>query len=209
MIEAIPLFPRVAAWSAEHYYMNDRELETFESFTTHCSVKNDFTEDRWVLEDYRLKNLRAFIDAQIQNFVTSVLAFPSHTRLKITNSWGTVTKPGQSHHHHFHQNSIFNGVYYIDGGDDLPPIIIHNEKDRNICAPFDVAFTHSTEFNMMNRHIYPQAGRLLLFPGFIQHEVPENETQRNRRIISFNTFFEGTLGEDQLASTLPNLRHSR
>ena len=68
---------------------------------------NRQSEDTFVLDKPELANIRAFIEAKLQKFVTEIMA--STDKLVITQSWLNKNKKGESHHEHVHPNSMVSG----------------------------------------------------------------------------------------------------
>ena len=63
---------------------------------------NRQSEDTFVLDRPELANIRAFIEAKLNKFVTEIMA--STDKLVITQSWLNKNKKGESHHEHVHPN---------------------------------------------------------------------------------------------------------
>ena len=64
---------------------------------------NRQSEDTFVLDRPELANVRAFIEAKLNEYVTKIYA--STDKLVITQSWLNKNKKGESHHEHVHPNS--------------------------------------------------------------------------------------------------------
>jgi len=93
--------------------------------------------------------------------------------------WSTVLCDGGAHLKHTHRNCCMSGVYYISMPSPASPIIFHdsrNQDPKNLLGPpFHRSFS-----------IYPEQGDLLLFPGWLIHEVPAQPTSQPRVSIAFN-----------------------
>ena len=102
------------------------------------------------------------------------------------NMWANINYPGNSNRPHLHPNSLFSGVYWIK-----TPM-----KSGNLMLYAPRPGTHTT---MPNRkegklpsqlwrevHYEPIAGRCVMFPAWLWHEVKPNESNDTRISVSFN-----------------------
>ena len=102
------------------------------------------------------------------------------------NMWANINYPGNSNRPHLHPNSLFSGVYWIK-----TPI-----KSGNLMLYDPRPGVHTT---MPNRkegklpsqlwreiHYEPKAGRCIMFPAWMWHEVKPNESNDTRISVSFN-----------------------
>jgi uncharacterized protein (TIGR02466 family) len=102
------------------------------------------------------------------------------------NMWANINYPGGYNRPHLHPNSLFSGVYWIK-----TPI-----KSGNLMLYDPRPGVHTT---MPNRkegklpsqlwrevHYEPIAGRAIMFPAWMWHEVRTNESNDTRISVSFN-----------------------
>ena len=102
------------------------------------------------------------------------------------NMWANINYPGCFNRPHLHPNSLFSGVYWIK-----TPI-----KSGNLMLYDPRPGIHTT---MPNRkegkmppelwreiHYEPVAGRIIMFPAWLWHEVRINESNDTRISVSFN-----------------------
>jgi len=102
------------------------------------------------------------------------------------NMWANINYPGGYNRPHLHPNSLFSGVYWIK-----TPI-----KSGNLMLYDPRPGIHTT---MPNRkegqlpsqlwreiHYEPIAGRAIMFPAWLWHEVRPNESNDTRISVSFN-----------------------
>ena len=110
---------------------------------------------------------------------------------KITDMWSNVLKPGETHRPHTHSNNMLSGVYYVDAVETSGIIFTDPRPQAGVIQP-DV-----------NKQILDNASvvkydsvtnRMILFPSWLQHYVPVNETNKNRISIAFNIMFKGLVG---------------
>lgn len=102
-------------------------------------------------------------------------------KLKISRLWFNANKPGAYQGKHHHADHLLGGTYYLDVPDDSgkiafynpnPYMYYQNQKQNN---PFisDIA-------------VHTRNGDLLIWPGWIDHEISANNTSDKTRLtISF------------------------
>ena len=104
----------------------------------------------------------------------------------ISNMWINVNPLGGFNRPHVHPQSIFSGVYYIDGDESngsivfKHPAINHQYHINNEIAEF-------TNFTSSVYRIEPVKGKLVIFPSWLEHYVEPNPKSLDRISISFNT----------------------
>lgn len=111
---------------------------------------------------------------------------------EITNMWSNILKKGEFHSPHTHSNNILSGVYYIQS-DKTSDIHFYDPRPQA-----DVLSPKKSELNFDNASIWKIdsfKNRMILFPSWLQHYVPTNDTNNLRISISFNIMLKGTVGE--------------
>lgn len=156
------------------------EKEIFESSkhgTWGDNINTTFDTKGCILREYNFHVLTDFITSQVLQYAkfTALRA----NRLKLAESWINYTDKYQYQEFHKHGSYPIAGVYYLKT----------NGKDGNIrfrCPieryMFDVDNLHSHH----NIEHPPVEGKLLLFPGWLEHSVRANLTDDTRISISFN-----------------------
>ena len=102
------------------------------------------------------------------------------------NMWANINYPGCYNRPHIHPNSLFSGVYFIKTPQKSGKIMVYEPRPG----------VHTT---MPNRkegklppelwkevHYEPIAGRCIMFPSWLWHEVRPNESNDIRISVSFN-----------------------
>jgi len=110
---------------------------------------------------------------------------------KITDMWSNVLKPGETHRPHTHSNNMLSGVYYVDAIETSGIIFTDPRPQAGVIQP-DVNKQILDNASVVK---YDSAtNRMILFPSWLQHYVPVNETNKNRISIAFNIMFKGLVG---------------
>lgn len=150
-------------------------------------------------KDYRLNTHRKLnkLHDWFQSCVNEVVNdLNCNDELAITQSWATKSMSGQWHHPHSHPYSIVSGVFYLTDSNaetwfsipsiwDLPNVFCHS-IDKN-----DSIVIHKNK---------TEKGCLVIFPSSLFHSVNEHYDSEPRYILSFNTFFNGSIGKLEAAS---------
>jgi uncharacterized protein (TIGR02466 family) len=143
---------------------------------------SDITFTKNLIEDY---NLRAFAQELLKHIslYTAQLGCPASkvSEFKITQSWMTNTGPGEYAHTHNHGSADISGAYYYKTNGHDGSITFMN--------PVSQFSTYLLEHVANDVSYTPQEGKIILFPGWLDHGVPENKTQDDRISISFNINF--------------------
>lgn len=113
----------------------------------------------------------------------------SHTqavpRFRI-EGWANVLRHGQYHSVHAHPNATWSGVYYVtDNGDDQE----HPFSGRfELLDPRPAASVGYAELsNLYGRFLLnPNAGQMLVFPSWMQHQVHPYFGTDERITVAFN-----------------------
>lgn len=120
---------------------------------------------------------------------TGVLDFLKivYESLELTGCWANISPPGDGHTPHTHPNNYLSGVYYVQTQKGADTISFDDPRPQtNIIAPLT---SEITDENAGQIHITTKNGLLLLFPSWLQHRVPRNESNQARISIAFNIMF--------------------
>jgi len=119
--------------------------------------------------------------------------YPGHFAVTwIGNMWANINRTGHGNEYHSHPGSYWSGVYYVDDGgiaadpslggeleflDPRGPVPLMNAPHLRMAGNLSAG---STE------RIRPQAGRLVLFPAWVMHQVRPYHGTAERISIAFN-----------------------
>jgi len=151
-----------------------------------------------ILNRAPLKQLKSLIMSHVKEFAHEVLGVVDTVDFVFTTSWVNRYGAGDSVTNHTHQNSLISGVYYIHTSPDSSPILF--EQSYNQTSLFQtnvrpsIKQTHQNQFNIDSYCIQPQSGDLLVFPSWLEHQVPKQESNNYRYSLAFNLFARGSWG---------------
>jgi hypothetical protein len=148
---------------------------------------HSFREDRFVTAD-EVPSMRVVLEFFVS--ACNVIARERNWDLReqevsLQNYWIHATPPGELTQCHDHKPGIFSGVYYVDkpqGSGDLVFVDVnpyHEYSPRLLPGKTDPVTCPEITFNA-------HEGTMLVFPGWLPHKVPRNESARRRVSISFN-----------------------
>ena len=144
----------------------------------------------------KLKNIKEFCEEHIKKYVKEIINPVEELDIYITQSWVNVTKPGEGHQNHRHENSIISGAFYLrtDVGQTITCFNPRGMMNYNY-QPTIHFEEKNTVWNSETFSYEVSSGQLLLFPSWLLHGVHANSQQTKEVIsISFNTFVRGNLG---------------
>jgi uncharacterized protein (TIGR02466 family) len=125
--------------------------------------------------------------------------------IKVTDAWFNKSSYTEKHHIHAHPNSVLSGVFYLTTHEKkaktkfyLPNPFHHIDFSKVMYS--GESFITSEKFIV--NEIQPVAGKLIIFPSDMQHNVETNITRNDRYSIAFNSFFSGIIGKKDSSTML-------
>ena len=112
--------------------------------------------------------------------------------IEITSMWGNVLKPGETHAPHTHSNNFLSGVFYLESDAKTGITFVDPRPAADVLVPRKKKKTNENS-NLLS-YISKQ-NRLIIFPSWLVHWVPINNSKRDRISISFNVQIRGQVGE--------------
>ena len=190
--ELIPLFstPVFKARIETHSITPDHinELE----YTVYPDGTGKQSKNTKVLLSEPFTQLKIDIDKYLNAFVFDTLKIGQGNLVHV-QSWINMHDPGDHAPKHHHINSCYSGVYYIQTPYNSGGIVFTKSPSH-----MEQIFAHPSEGNLWNSSEWEfptKAGDLILFPSYLTHSVPKNESNEKRISVAFNYFLEGTLGD--------------
>ena len=109
------------------------------------------------------------------------------------NMWANVNRSGHGNEFHSHPGSFWSGVYYVDdGGIDGDPSLGGELEFMDPRGPGPAMYAPQLAFGSAglsvgaNETIRPRAGRLVMFPAWLLHQVRPYRGTAQRISIAFN-----------------------
>ena len=162
------------------------------------AITNSSSSNKNILISPEMREIREFAEQSLAHYFKTIFNTSNKVRLKITQSWLTLTREGESHHSHTYPNSVVSGVLYINLGSKDGINFFRNEDS----IWYELLREQETYHNTFKYFIPASVGDLILFPSNIRHGVPEVKEPIERVSLSFNSFFEGELGRSEYSNSL-------
>ena len=185
------LFPTAIGFAEFGRSFSDEELFFIRNLETRPNTGNTTSTNNFVLRDPSLTNIRSFIEGAVLDYFKATINPRHNVSLRLTQSWCNYSESGQYHHKHAHPNSYISGVFYVQTNPD-DRIYFYRTGWQQIKFP-------PQEWNVYNSESWwyeASAGKLILFPSWLEHMVPTVQGEKTRISLSFNTFPVGTIGEE-------------
>lgn len=170
----------------------DSEIKFIENLQWEEHIGNYGSVNTNLLDQEEFANLRLFIEKKLKDYLDKTVSPIDNNEFYITQSWANITKPGQFHHGHVHQNSLISGVLYINAEKGKDGIVFTNGESN-----YERIYLDKKEHNIYNsvkRFIDVKTGDLVLFPSELEHQVEVTSSNSDRISVAFNTFVKGDLG---------------
>jgi uncharacterized protein (TIGR02466 family) len=115
--------------------------------------------------------------------------------LVLNDMWSNILKPGEFHTPHTHSNNFVSGVFYLQTTENSPAIQFLDPRGQTC-----VIMPNQKELTKYNstRYFFPGLiNRMVLFPSWLQHYVPINESNQDRVSVAFNMMLKGKVGRPE------------
>jgi len=188
----IPLFASPMGWD---FLDIDNESLAEYCYSLEHTSKDPRTQMGWQsdLIDVRAPELAPLIselEIKLLDLAQLFPVLPEH-QPTISTGWVNVNKPNgaslQNNVQHLHPGRFFTFVYYVKAEENCGDLDLYSPT-RNMLGyaiPSQV-YSRLTPFNSLQWSITPAAGKLLLFPGWVEHRAHENRSNSDRISIAIN-----------------------
>lgn len=157
------------------------------------------SKNSYILDKLECKELAKFILGNVQIFATQ-LGY-DYEEFRFGQSWISIKSPGQHHTAHVHPNSLLSGVlYYGPAMDKTPAIKFHKSQGgTNVShiVPRTVGNKRDLKYAQDWFSIEFTPGLLVLFPSYLMHSVPLNESTHPRCSLAFNIVPREGFGDER------------
>ena len=123
------------------------------------NVQADMT--KWTM--FNDVDFKKIIDFAIDVTKGGLVSVPQGTFFA-TDCWGAVYKKGESCNPHAHHPAVWSFVYYVQADPKNAPLV----------------------FPTSGNAIYPNTGLMVVFPCWVTHSVPPEESDKERFIVAGN-----------------------
>jgi len=181
-------------------FFDSQEIE----ISLHSKEYGERSKNTYLFSLPELKELSEYILSLVSLFGKEVLNYNYNT-YKFTQSWISLKHPNQSHINHIHPNSLISGVlYYGEFTKDTPSINFNKTVisfNTPVLAP-KLNTNKNTIYSSPSYSLSVSPGTLILFPSFLNHSVPKNNTSTVRKSLAFNVIPQEGFGEETFLNEL-------
>ncbi len=182
--------------SKEKFEINDDLLDYIINLDHHQQMVggNTSSVNSYVLDLPQFKELKKFIQKQLDEYFHEICQIKDNVEIYITQSWINYNTPFTKHHKHRHQNSVVSGSFYIQGSNNTP---IAFERESIFGSGLDLPTKSVNEYNSTRFLLNNELHKLTLFPSNLHHDVEPNMNMNTRISMAFNTYLKGIIGDNQ------------
>jgi uncharacterized protein (TIGR02466 family) len=172
--------------AVEHLDIDNEKLKSYckQVFTPNGNFVN--------LTDPEIQQLLNLVNKRLDN-LHRTLGLSSDTYQEIDRCWVNISANGSISEPHIHPRRFLIAVYYVSGSKDSGSLVLMNpnvqhdqiipaSKTRNIVESYN-------EFNTSRYVITPEPGKLVIFPGWLQHFVSAGDSSERISIALDSTIF--------------------
>ena len=107
--------------------------------------------------------------------------------------WSNILKPGEMHKPHTHSNNLLSGVFYVQSDEGANIQMYDPRPQADVLRPQP---KKNTKENSSIWFFPSITNRMILFPSWLQHLVPINQSKNDRISIAFNFMLKGKIGSE-------------
>ena len=104
--------------------------------------------------------------------------------IRIREMWAIINKKDDFNVVHTHPNACLSAAYYVKAPENCGRFQVENlNMTKRHSSPL---IANKNELNTLIAGLEVNEGDLLIFPGYLPHQVRKNESDEDRIVISFN-----------------------
>lgn len=131
------------------------------------------------------ENLEKEINKHVRKFVKYLEMDIDPKELKMTSCWINIMPTDVIHTMHIHPLSVISGTYYVQTPKNCSSLKFEDPRlDAFMASP--PRKHNAKEANLRHYSLAPKEGHVVLFESWLRHEVPKNDSNKERISISFN-----------------------
>ena len=192
-------------------------VTTYEGDTTEvvkyfdsCEINEDkggygiISKNSYIVDHPVCRELSDFFMHHFRVFATEIMRY-DYDELEFAQSWLTYKKPGQFHKAHTHPNTLLAGVFYYDFEPGDPAICfskVAGSQYRSYLEPSLLPDYQNYPYSQEELYFTPEKNNFIIFPSYVTHGVPPNQTNRMRKALGVNVLTKGKLGDRETISEI-------
>jgi hypothetical protein len=164
----------------------------------------EISKNSYIIDNPICKPLADFFMRCFEDFATNVMRY-KYDELQFAQSWLTFKQPGQFHKAHSHPNTLLAGVFYYDYQPDDAALCFSKEVkafNRSYLEPSLLEDYQNHPYSQEEIYFKPVQNNFIIFPSWLMHGVPPNNTNRVRKALGVNALTKNTLGDRETISEI-------
>jgi uncharacterized protein (TIGR02466 family) len=153
------------------------------------NYNNWISKSQNILEHPDLEPIAQVVFDGVCEYFYGIMRANQKAEIAITESWLNKTEKGQIHHRHYHPNSIFSAIVYLQTEGETGQTKFITSEYQTLEYDID----ESNLYNSKSWSVTPKVGDMLVFPSSVEHMVTEYQGNTPRITLSFNTFLRGQI----------------
>lgn len=158
-------------------------LEIENKIVSNQKYSNEFGDSLQHTNNLKIPALNKILYPLIDNLGYEL--FGQSKKWFISQMWGNIMTKGGYQHRHSHSNSFISGVVYIKLPEGSPITRFHKRESSD-----GFHFSNSGEMTEYNSQSIEMGGvvegDVVLFPSYLIHDVPQNQSEGQRITVAFN-----------------------
>lgn len=136
-------------------------------------------------QNAELNNLSNVINNKLKE-CANTLKLKSNKNISVDNLWININHKEDSNLLHTHPGSFLSGVYYVSTPENCGRIVFQHPSE--LIDFWWQSFTEcNSDITYSNVNFEAKEGRLLIFPSWLKHYVQNNNSNKPRISIAFNS----------------------
>lgn len=136
------------------------------------------------------------MNEHLRYYSSEVLGIDPVVWFEIVNTLLIKIRPDETMYIHNHSNCVALAVYYITDPPESSPLVFFNETNVLKNFNFLLPYAKETPYNKNVYKIYPKKGDIIIFPSWLYHLVPKNESTETRYSLSSLAWLKGEIPSD-------------
>ena len=145
----------------------------------------------WHSKDFDLRDrssIQLKFALELQNYILNTFKHlgwkTENKKIQIKSMWAIINKKEDFNVVHSHPNSLLSAAYYLKAPKNCGRFQVENPN--NIKKHITPELSNENDLNILLAGIEISEGDLIIFPGYLPHNVAKNESEEDRIVISFN-----------------------
>ena len=155
---------------------NGREMSNFGGWQGQDILEGDYH----LMDDF-IHVVEQYSDKCINDY-----GYANSTKLKVSNLWFSANSNGGFNQIHNHAGAFISGTFYIKVPNGAGEITFYKNHYEEYAVSGAAPIVQHTAISGSTCRYEPREGRLILFPGYLQHAVMPTTGNEERVSLSFN-----------------------